>query len=44
MEKAVRINVEFPADDVILRGWLYTPQDQKGPFPPWSSQRTALPV
>jgi fermentation-respiration switch protein FrsA (DUF1100 family) len=29
----MRANVEFPADDVILRGWLFTPDEGKGPFP-----------
>jgi fermentation-respiration switch protein FrsA (DUF1100 family) len=32
-EEAVRANIEFPADDVILRGWLFTPDEAKGPFP-----------
>ncbi|MDB5581486.1 MAG: Peptidase [Bradyrhizobium sp.] len=29
----MRENVEFPADDVILRGWLFTPDNAKGPLP-----------
>jgi fermentation-respiration switch protein FrsA (DUF1100 family) len=29
----VRNNVEFLADDVTLRGWLFTPTGGKGPFP-----------
>jgi fermentation-respiration switch protein FrsA (DUF1100 family) len=29
----VRINIEFLADDVTLRGWLFTPDEGKGPFP-----------
>jgi fermentation-respiration switch protein FrsA (DUF1100 family) len=29
----LRTNVEFPAGDVTLRGWLFTPDDKTGPFP-----------
>jgi uncharacterized protein len=29
----VRVNIEFLADDVTLRGWLFTPDGGRGPFP-----------
>jgi uncharacterized protein len=29
----MRRNIEFNADGVTLRGWLYTPDGTKGPFP-----------
>jgi fermentation-respiration switch protein FrsA (DUF1100 family) len=29
----VRVNIEFLADDLTLRGWLFTPDEGKGPFP-----------
>jgi uncharacterized protein len=29
----LRVNIEFKADDVTLRGWLFTPDGKKGPFP-----------
>ena len=29
----MRVNIEFLADDVTLRGWLFTPDAGEGPFP-----------
>lgn len=29
----MRVNIEFKADDVTLRGWLFTPDGKTGPFP-----------
>lgn len=29
----MRVDIEFPAEDVKLRGWLFTPDQGDGPFP-----------
>jgi fermentation-respiration switch protein FrsA (DUF1100 family) len=29
----VPVNIEFLAHDVTLRGWLFTPDGGRGPFP-----------
>ena len=33
MADATRQDVEFAADGVTLRGWLFTPKDRTGPYP-----------
>jgi hypothetical protein len=36
----MRNHVEFNADGVTLRGWLYTPDGASGPVPAWRNETT----